>query len=250
MLHRLNILAQRSHPLYTADPAAGGTPPAEPTPVVASQVDATPVADPAIVAEPQAPAPAKATRSEEEYQREIKALRQEAAAARVKAKELDDLKAKLEADKLTKEEAQAKRIADLERAQADALTAHQERTVRYEVQLAAGKLGIVDADAAVRLLDLSELTFAADGTPTNATEVLKALIVARPWLAAQPTPAAQPAAPNPGATNPSRATAGNSAPVTITADQYLDPGYARAYKTQNGISVFQAVSSGKLKVLN
>ena len=246
----MNTLAQRSHPLYAADPAAGGTPPAELTPVVASQVDAPSVADPALVAEPQAPTHAKATRSDEEYQREIKALRQEAAAARIKAKELDDLKAKLEADKLTKEEAQAKRIADLERAQADALTAHQERTVRYEVQLAAGKLGIVDADAAVRLLDLSELTFADDGTPTNANEVLKALIVARPWLAPPAPVAAQPAAPNPGATNPSRAAAGNNAPLTITADQYLDAGYAKAYKTQNGISVFQAVSSGKVKVVN
>jgi septal ring factor EnvC (AmiA/AmiB activator) len=72
----------------------------------------------------------------------------------------------------------------------------QTRIIRYEVQQQAAKLGIIDPDAAAKLLDWSELEYAEDGTPTNAEKLLTALVKSKPYLAPKaPEPAQQPATP-------------------------------------------------------
>lgn len=58
----------------------------------------------------------------------------------------------------------------------------QERIVRYEVEKEAGKLGIIDPDAATKLLDWSQIEYEEDGTPKNADKLLAALVKQRPWL--------------------------------------------------------------------
>ena len=112
----------------------------------------------------------------------VRKLRAEAAENR---KRLRELEAKVKADedaKLTEQERLQKRIAELERKDTEYQQTLQERTVRYEVMLMANKLGIVDPDAAFRLLDVSSLEFDDDGKPNNIEKVLKKLVSDKPYL--------------------------------------------------------------------
>jgi len=128
----------------------------------------------------------------------VKGLRREAAEYR---KRLRELETKVKADedaKLTEAERLQHRLAELERQQAEYERERQERTLKYEIMLAANKLGIVDADAAYKLVDLAQVEYAEDGTPKNLDKVLANLVKARPYLAG---------APSVSATNPARTSA-------------------------------------------
>jgi len=63
---------------------------------------------------------------------------------------------------------------------------------QYECMLAANRLGIVDADAAFKLLDHGKLEFDESGKPTNVEALLKGLLTERPWLAGGGTSAGNP----------------------------------------------------------
>lgn len=105
---------------------------------------------------------------------------------------------KLQDAQLTETQRLAK---DKERAEAERDQLREDlrdKVNRYEVQLQANKLGIIDPEAAVKLLDWSSLEYGEDGAPKNVEAALKALLVAKPYLAAQAAP------PAPGATNPAR----------------------------------------------
>jgi hypothetical protein len=113
----------------------------------------------------------------------VKKLRAEAAESRRK---LRDLEGKVKADeeaKLTEQERLQKRLAELERKETEYQMALQARTLEYEVKLCAARLGVVDYDAAYRLLDLKQVEFDDDGKPTNVEKVLKELITKKPYLA-------------------------------------------------------------------
>lgn len=113
----------------------------------------------------------------------LKKTRAEAAAHRT---ENNTLKAKMteyERAQLTKEEQLTAKVADLEREKAELTRQHQERTIHYEVQSHAAKLGIVDPEAAVKLLDWSQLEYDDDGMPKNAQKLLQELVKAKPYLA-------------------------------------------------------------------
>ncbi len=133
----------------------------------------------------------------------IRKLRQEAKEATAQMKELEQLRAEKKAAdeaKLSEQERQANRIKQLEAEVEHERTERQERTNRYEVQLHAAKLGIVDPEAAVKLLDWGQLEYDADGRPSDVDKALKQLVKDRPYLAG--APAAQVAATN-GATRAS-----------------------------------------------
>lgn len=120
---------------------------------------------------------------------------------RIKAKELDDLKAQIEAEKLSEKEKLEKQLATLQTQHNEAIRTAQERTINYEVRLQAAQLGIADPNDAVKLLDWSEIEYDDNGLPTNVQDLLSALLKAKPYLKAQqskPTPTSG------GATNPSR----------------------------------------------
>lgn len=94
----------------------------------------------------------------------------------------------------------AERDAELIRVRHD----HQDRTNRYEVQLHAAKLGLVDPEAAVKLLDWGSIDYTADGKPQNVEAALNELVEAKPWLrAVQETPRAERQARPAATTNPS-----------------------------------------------
>ena len=139
---------------------------------------------------------------------EAKKLRSEAANLRsrlrsteAKAKELDDLKAKLEADKLSETEKLQKQLATLQSEHDNAIRAAQERTINYEVRLQAAQMGIVDPDAAARLLDWSQIEYDDNGAPTNVNDLLKNLLKTKSYLAGKAQVQT-----SGGATNPSRST--------------------------------------------
>ena len=115
----------------------------------------------------------------------VKQLRAEAADYRKRLREAEAKVQEHETASLTETERLQKRLADLEREQSAYQRERQERTVRYEVMLAASRLNIIDPDAAYRLLDLAALTFDDEGMPTNIDEALKGLLKARPYLQAQ-----------------------------------------------------------------
>ena len=112
----------------------------------------------------------------------VKSLRGEAAGYRKKAADFEAKLKEIEDSKLSETDKLNKRVADLEKLQSEGIRDRQERIVKYEVMLGAQKLGIVDPDAAYRLLDLAELKFDEDGNPTNLEKVLQDLLKAKPYL--------------------------------------------------------------------
>ncbi len=113
----------------------------------------------------------------------VRDLRKEAAGYRARLRELES---KLKADedaKLSEQEKLQKRLKELEQ-----LTESQEKALRaatteYEVKLAAARLGIVDPEAAWKLLNVSDLEFDESGKPKNLENALKELIKNKPYLA-------------------------------------------------------------------
>ena len=142
----------------------------------------------------------------------LKKANAEAKTHRLEADELKKFKAETQAAKLSADEKRdaeqeqlKKSLTELQVQYDNSLRQAQERIVGYEVRLQAAQMGIIDPDAAARLLDWSEIEYDDDGTPTNVESLLKALLKAKPYLvASKPTPTSG------GATNPSRSqTSGN-----------------------------------------
>jgi len=157
-------------------------------------------------------------------------LRKEAAEYRKKMRELEKaLKAKEEAE-LSEQEKLQRRLAEYEAKLADLERDRQERTLKYEVKLKASKLGVVDPDAAWKLLDPAALEFDEDGNPTNIEDALKALIKEKPYLAREPVPSVSP-------TNPPRKTA------VFTRSQLRDPAFYAAHREE----IIAAMREGRIK---
>lgn len=159
---------------------------------------------PTVPAAGQAP---ESTLTLHEVQAALAAARREAASYRTKLTAFERAQQEAETAKLSDLDKATKRAAQLE---AELEAERQDRRAainRYEVQLAASKLGIIDPEAAVKLLDWDSLDYADDGSPKNLEAALKALLKARPWLAGA-TPGATG---NP--TNPAR-NGGAGAPLT------------------------------------
>lgn len=74
------------------------------------------------------------------------------------------------------------KVAELEQRHTELSSKQKELITQYEVGLAAGKLGIVDPDAAYRLLDLAKLEYGEDNKPTNVEKVLGELVKSKPYL--------------------------------------------------------------------
>lgn len=99
--------------------------------------------------------------------------------------------------------------------------AMQERIVSYEVQAQAAKLGIIDPEAASKLMDWSQLEFDESGTPTNADKVLEKLIKSKPYLA---PPKQEPPATTPASKQIPAIPAMNPGRSQITPADSLPPG--------------------------
>ena len=82
--------------------------------------------------------------------------------------------------------------AELEKRLEQAANAQKELAVQSSIASLSAKLGIVDADAASRLLDKGAIEFDANGMPTNTEALLNDLLKAKPYLAGAGTSAMNP----------------------------------------------------------
>ncbi len=183
----------------------------------------TPTAAPATAPDSSATPSQPVVESPERLLAAHEALKAQHKAERARAAELETKLKAFEDAKLSDTERLTKRIAELERQHTDASRAQQERILRYEAQLAASKLAIVDPDAAVKLMDWSALEYDEAGQPTNIESVLKELVKQRPYLAATAAPAPQPSPTNPARQTPTGAR-------TYTVSQLKDFGFYAANK--------------------
>ena len=133
----------------------------------------------------------------------LKKANAEAASYRHKAKEYDDSKARLEAEKLTETERLQKQYNDLKAQHDEAIQTQFENDVRHRVSMEAAKLGVDGKvlDRVARFLDWEEIDVDADGQPTNIAALVEQLVNDIPGLRrSTPTPTSG------GATNPQRST--------------------------------------------
>jgi hypothetical protein len=78
------------------------------------------------------------------------------------------------------------KITEAEKKLADAESRAKRISVQIAVERAARKKGVVDEDAAYRLLDTSRVEYEADGiTPKNVDALLDELLKAKTWLVGQ-----------------------------------------------------------------
>ena len=149
-----------------------------------------------VLREQESPPPEPKTFSEE-Y---VKQLRQEAAANRTKAKEMEE-KLKAMPDEITAKVLQAlgietdpqknletqlteaqKKAKEAEEASKQALTKAEQRLIKAEVKAMATEMGLVDSDAALALMDKANVKVGDDDSVTGVKEALEALVQAKPWL--------------------------------------------------------------------
>jgi hypothetical protein len=85
------------------------------------------------------------------------------------------------------------RAALLEKQLADAAEKQKALMTQNDIAAKAAKLGIIDPDAAYKLLNRSELEYGDDGAPTNTETLLVALLKDKPYLAGSGSSAMNPA---------------------------------------------------------
>ena len=96
-----------------------------------------------------------------------------------------------ESEKTELQKAQEK-AAQLEKERESWMSKQKETAAQYDVALKAAKLGIVDPDAAWKLLDKSALDY-VDDKPSNTEQLLQAMLKDKPYLAGGGSSAANPA---------------------------------------------------------
>lgn len=117
----------------------------------------------------------------------IRALREEVKTAKAGSKETETLRAKLA-------EIEKAQMSETDRAKAEAAekgekltsaeAALRQERVERQIERIARQLNIVDEDAAVRLLDHSQIEYDDAGKPTNVEGLLKTLIENKTYLVA------------------------------------------------------------------
>lgn len=118
------------------------------------------------------------------------------------------------------EELAAKRESDLNSAN----TTIREMKIERAVERVASKLGAVDSEAVIKLIDKSALKVDKDGNVENAEEVVKALLEAKPFLKGSGD--GSPANVG-GGSNPAQP-AGNKKPISWVREKWADPSWVRA----------------------
>ena len=86
-----------------------------------------------------------------------------------------------EAEKSELQKAQD-RAAALEKEKEALLASQKTKATQYDVAVKAAKLGIVDPDAAYRLMDQGKIEFEEDGSPKNTEALLQDLVKNKPYL--------------------------------------------------------------------
>lgn len=143
-------------------------------------------------------------------QRDLLHAQSQAAQFRSELKALRETK-RAEADAAKTE---AQRITEMEAENASLKVALAMSRLESAVAVHAGRLNIIDAEAAVKLLDRSTLELDDEGNPKNIEAALQALIKERPYLAPKAPTNVAPS----GGTNAASGTAPGPAP-RLTAEE-------------------------------
>lgn len=162
----------------------------------------------------------------------VRKLREEAAARRIREKELQAKLQEYENEKLTESERLQKELEELRTSNVQNLTRAQEATINYQLALAAAdpKNELGDVKAAIKLIDRDALEFDDKGNIANLHDALEVLKSEYPSVRAT---SPRPGAPNTGSTNP---------PKTSTAKRYT-----RAdLKTMSPEKIVELQESGQL----
>lgn len=146
-------------------------------------------------------------------QKELTRAREDAAKFRAELKGLKDAQKAAREGELSETERLTAKVQELETKNADLDRKLREQTLSATVTQHAVRLGIVDPEAAVKLLDKDDLEVDDDGVPQNVETALKNLLREKPYLVSK-TSAAPPA----GGTNASSGAQG-APPPKLTADE-------------------------------
>ncbi len=234
-------------PYFTADSGANGTGDGTASQVGDGQTTAT-TTQTTTQAQGQG-TQSQTTATPDPREKEIAELRRESASYRTKLKAFEEAQKAAEDAKLDELTRAQKRAQELEAAHTTATQQLQAMRVQMAVMSAASRMGIIDPDAAVRLLDTGDIEFDAAGNPKHIDKLLTALLEARPYLKApEPATPGKPVAPNLGSTNAARASVGNGGTVSVTANQYLDPGFQAEFQKTYGMPILQGVNKGIVKI--
>lgn len=134
-------------------------------------------------------------------------LAREAAKWRKRTRDLEaQLKEREEAE-LSEQERAMKRLAEMETELEASRASLRDTRLRAAIAAEAPRLGIVDADAASRLLDTSLLDYDPEAGWEGVADALRTLAQERPWLVSTSTPAGSEANPANPARRRSRLTA-------------------------------------------
>jgi hypothetical protein len=120
----------------------------------------------------------------------------------------------LESEKLTEDQRRTKRLDELEAEKVGWERERQQLRIEQAVARLTTKLKLVDVETVVRLVDPAKVEFDDAGQPTNVEDVVKVLIVDKPFLVSAGT---APTPPTPGI-NAGDGTSGGP-PPNLTADE-------------------------------
>lgn len=206
-----------------SNPSPGGngaTPPTNNPPVTGTPA---PGATPTPASQPNTPTLSHddALKRLAELESTLAATRQESIKHRKALDAHEEAAKQAELQKLGDLERTQKQLADLQSQHATYTRTMQERMVRYEIQIQAAKQGIIDPDAAAKLLDWTEIEYDEDGTPKNTDKLLAKLLKEKPYLASQqqsnPQQQQQPGPPQIPPMNPGRGLINSPNPLATGA---------------------------------
>lgn len=201
-------------------------------------------ADDASQADDASAATSASSMTVEEMARELAKVRQEAAANRVARRELE----KLQRAQMSKEEQLAADLAASQKERDTLIAQHRATTLAYETKLLATELGLIDPEAAIKLLDASAIEYDEQtGAPKNLKKLMRELIAAKSYLVAQNAANGQQA---PALRQPSSASATNSAngsnrTLTFTESQIAALSYEDYQKHR--AAIWQAQREGRIR---
>lgn len=176
----------------------------------------------------------------------LKKANEDAKAHRLKANELDKLKAEIEASKLSETERLQKQLAELQSQHEEYTQAQTERAIKHEVALEAAKLG-VDPNILGRVaqfLDWEEIEVDDSGNPTNIRALVEQLVKDIPGLRSQNARVS-----SGGATNPPRSQSTAPQPLSwdVIGQMKPDEYAARRVEIQKWIAENPHRFGGRLK---
>lgn len=174
----------------------------------------------------------------------IRNLRQFEKLAKQQAAELADYKRREDEVRQAQLSEEQKLRESLQRKEAELAMERQQatdRTNRYEVQILASRLGVVDPDAAVKLLDWSALEYDDDGRPKDVEAALKDLIEQKPYLARQAPAEERTRTPQGSPTNPATRQPGAQNRRYTTAE-IAD----RAFWNANKVDIMRAMRENRI----